>query len=145
MGARNLAAASAGLGYGLLLFVCAAAAAGFGHGTYVLFGLYGSPLTVASLLGFGPAAFALPLYWSVVGWTLSSQRPRPTFAFWLLIAHYVGAALVFSGLLGNDFADWRYMATGWSVIAPAVFLGSVIYVPGQVLMWVRLSRLKGVR
>src|SRR5687767_11908630 len=79
-----------GLFYGIVLTCIGVGAAGAGHGTYVVLGLYSSPLSLTQTIPV--ALFGTPLLWSIAAALVSAVRHWPArIVFLIAMAVHYGA------------------------------------------------------
>jgi hypothetical protein len=132
--ANTVLLGAAGFAYGTLLAMVGMIAAGGGHGTYVLLGLYASPLSLMTLMPFavGLALFGTPLLWCVVGVLLAGagNRGRTTALVLIMLAHYASLPVVLRD--GNLYGDWSYVERVGALLP----FGIGLYVVGQLAIWV---------
>jgi hypothetical protein len=122
--------------YGAVLAFCAILSTAGGDASYVLFGLFTSPL---GFFGVPAAAFGTPFLWASIGLLLSTAASRVS--RWSLIltmtTHY---AMTIPLLTITELADWdrlwRYCQyePGWLSIYLAWYLS------GQIGIWLLLAR-----
>jgi hypothetical protein len=122
--------AATGFGYGLVLALIGLIGAGAGHGTYVLLGMYASPLSLMQHIAL--AVFGLPVLWCLISALLAGTTKRGWMIAFLvaMLAHYVSLPWVLKE--GETFGDWEYAAKIWGF----VLVGIGVYVVGQVIIWV---------
>ena len=130
---KTMTLALEGFLYGLALAFFGVMAAGAGHGTYVLLGLYASPLSLVPNVPL--AVFGIPLLWCIIGVLLAGTPKRVwTVAFLVaMLAHYVSLPLVLKD--GNTFGDWEYVAKVWDNSWFFVLLCIGLYVLAQLVIW----------
>jgi len=127
---KTMTVALYGFLYGLVLAGIGLMAAGAGHGTYVLLGLYASPLSLMQNIAL--AIFGSPVLWCIIGGLLAGTGKRGWTIIFLvaMLTHYVSLPWVLMD--GNTFGDWEYVAKVWWF----VLLGIGVYVVGQVILWI---------
>ena len=122
-----------GLLYGLVLAFFSSWIMGGGHGTYVPFAVFSSPLGFAGILF---AVCAMPLFWMVVGlFAANANHKWPKMLFLItIVIHY--AAIPFLLELG-DYGDWEYFFKYLKdiPIAGIMMAGFLIYLFGQIRLW----------
>lgn len=124
-----------GLCYALVLFLSAYICAGGGDGSYLLFAIFGAPL---SLIHPVAAIFGLLLLWPLCAFLLSRSDSRP-WAVRLLILHLVGVCAVL--VVGTAFESPREQSERFKEMlgdSLALFFslgGLLVYVAGQVVAW----------
>ena len=123
---RNLALLSA-IVYGTVLAAFGFVVAGYGHGTYLLMGLAGAPL---SLLGPLEAMLASLLQWPLV---VAAKIRVPKFARGFVLVHYATALLLLT-VPSSPYADWNYAANIPHKYRAILVAGMVWYVTGQVVL-----------
>jgi hypothetical protein len=119
-----------GLLYGIVLTCIGVGAAGAGHGTYVVMGLYSSPLGLTQEIVI--ALFGTPVLWCVAGALVGVVRYwPPRIAFLIAMAvHYGALPLILAS--GSVFGDWSHAERYPDV----VIFGVIAYAVGQLILWV---------
>jgi hypothetical protein len=120
----------AGFFYGIGLLCIGIGAAGAGHGTYVVMGLYSSPLGLTGEITI--ALFGTPVVWCATGALVGAVRYWPwRIAFLIAMAvHYAALPIILSE--GSPFGDWSYAEKH----ASTVTFGVSVYVAGQLVLWI---------
>jgi hypothetical protein len=120
-----------GLSFGIVLFVSALGSAGGGHGSYLPFTLFGTPLSLMPRVGL----FAAPIWWGFIGWLLRSQRRR--LAIVSLAIHTLSAGIVL--WLGNPYEpgdeQWRYFLQVERIMPGWLWGGLLTYGTGLLIAW----------
>jgi hypothetical protein len=118
--------------YGLGLLVPAVMLGGWGHGSFLLFSVFGAPLSYIPFLGF----FAPLILWPLAGFLLGVVRHR-AFAIALLGIHLAGAACVLRwGSIGESSSEqWEAFARMRLETGGYADMGVSVYVIGQVVAW----------
>src|SRR5262249_32130077 len=120
----------AGFGYGLYLGMWAFIATGAGHGSYVLVGLFSSPLGLSQNIPI--AMVSIPFLWCFIGFILGRVTHSVARLIFVLVmlTHYAALSLILRS--PSEFADWE---RAWRY--PSFLMGSIgFYLVGQVALWI---------
>jgi len=114
-----------------------------GEGTCVPLALFSAPFFYLGDAWIAVAA--TPILWGTVGFFFGRLRRRA--AQWALIltliCHYIGAALLLSGV-PTQLCDPEGMRKVW-ILAPELLVGGFgVYIAGQVVAWVVLVRVRRI-
>jgi hypothetical protein len=120
--------------YGLMLSIIGLLVAGAGHGTYALIGAFSAPF---GLLGIPVALLGAIILWSVLGLVLAASKMK--ILLFLMGIHYVGIILV---LNTETYGDTEYFSKMFETNPSLIILGLVVYVVGQLLIWLRYLMIK---
>lgn len=127
--------------YGFALEGSALVSAGAGDGTYVLWALVSSPLSLVQMAGVAVDPWLIIANWTMIGLVaaIPSPRRRRGILLSILCAHHLGYVLVW---IIPDYARWDRFLQGMGdlwfrvVIVDAVML----YLLGQLYLWTRLCQ-----
>ena len=119
-----------GFAFGCVLLVFAFGDAGAGHGTDLPLMVFGAPLSLVPVVG----VLAAPLWWALVGWSLTDQR---LIAVPAMMVHT--CAIVLLWWFGSPWVsrddEWRYFRRFEEYAPVWLWSGIALHLGGVLLAW----------